>query len=213
MIAQYAQRNNLIYLSIDIYVQRGRFSDLAVSLANNLKQLPAVIPPQFGHLESLYYELICSVIHETFTIIDLENPFTWLPKMTLTETYVSHKDKEKTAAEETKKMRDKVIRIAENRFEAKVKARVLLMQAALFRTESSKPSAIRSPVSPSKRTASREHSNSVTRYGEERKKKHDQRRKEWNKILSIQRQANKLVDSYRKEYGLFKDPGNYEEED
>lgn len=153
LIGQYAQRNELMHLSIDVYIQRGKFSDLAVNLATDLKQLPVVIPPYLSHLESLYHALICSVIEENYTIIDMENPHTRIPKATLAKVYMSMKRKEESAAEEAKKLREKVLKTAEARFEGKVKARVLIMRVALLRAESRDPLRIGSPSSAFKRKA------------------------------------------------------------
>jgi hypothetical protein len=210
MIREYAYRNDLVHLSIDQFVLRGDFHPLAVTLFQDLKRLPVVIPHHLGHLEGLYQSLISAVIDENFTMTDMENPGSWVPKDVLASEFLSLKNKEKNAFEKAEKRRDQVIKAAELRFQAKVKDRVLIMQAALSRAESGDPSAIRSPISPSKRQASREHPASTARYGEEGKRGHDDQRKAWFKILAVQKEANKLVDSYEKQYGSFEEPVDYE---
>ena len=210
LIALYADRNDLVHQSLDSYVKRGMVNDLAQSLARDLKQLSAIIPSHLNHLQSLYQNLIVTVIEENFDIIDLENPQTWIAKDTVKRAYLSYQEKEKWSAANAEKMRLDIAKAATKRFEQKVKARVLVMQAALSRLKSRENSSVSRSLSPSKRQASQEHPDSVARHQEGGKQHRMRQLKEWQKLTAIQQQANRLADAYEDDYGVLEEPDDHE---
>ena len=199
VIYLYAERNSLVHLEVEQMVDEGRWPDLANALHQDLKALPALIPPTFNSDIPVYEACIKSLIDEYFDVVDIDLPGTYIFKNSARQMWEQNQKDKARKADKAAEIRKKVAEKATKFFNDRVKERVTILQLAQERSRSGGIP----PGSPSKRKASQEHPDSNQRYtpGEIIQCRAD-KFEAFQKIVKIQLQWQSAWDALENNFGI-----------
>ncbi|KAI9764297.1 MAG: hypothetical protein M1840_008588 [Geoglossum simile] len=215
-IRQYAERNNMMHASIDNYIKDQKYAIVASQLAQDLAELPKIVPPEEGEMESNMRTIIEALIREWFDTSDNPNePGAWLATMELRSYSKLMRDKAEGVSAAREEHIKATANVAKNIMEREREDALLIEQAVAMQAiedpnEESKMQALGPGLATTtkgkgkgKRLPSSEapaEADPVTR-----KKL---RTASWNKWTSMVRRVNHHVSEHMRQYGNLDNPDN-----